>query len=396
MSLHPCLARRWPLGAAAVAALLMPLASLLLQRPSAAATAGPSTRAATAATRATVEEILDGPDLWIERRRARVHDRATAPELLRSGESRAQLAFPSGAAGRMNQLTQLRLGSRCSLLDQGQILLSGAQNLCLRSARLSVRGTHVLVELDSRGAAAIAVLEGQVDVEPLPVPAAAGSAAAGPGAAAAPGPVTSVGQGQRLRLSAEGRVLALEALTAADYRAFVEGPLVDGFTTPLPGQPALERSLAAAAPGLSLACAARPDTALIEAVNGARRQAGRPAFSPLPAELADRNCRYLAPVLRRILASGDCDHDSQRWQALQQEPGRSAGLTPVSELIACPGARAIDPAVVLQRWLGSPLHTNLLFNRPRASHLDCVQLTASGRTAAMCTTWGGGGPRPAT
>jgi hypothetical protein len=284
-----------------------------------------------------------------------------------------------------------RLGSRCSQLDQGQILLSGAQSLCLRSARLSVRGTHVLVELDSRGAATVSVLEGQVDVEPLPVTTASGTAPAAP-----TGSATSVGQGQRLRLSAEGRVLALEALSAADYRAFVEGPLVDGFTTPLPGQPALERSLAAAAPGLSLVCAARPDTALVEAVNGARRQAGRQAFSPLPADLADRNCRYLAPVLRRILASGDCDHDSQRWQALQQEPARSSGLTPVSELIACPGARAIDPAVVLQRWLGSPVHTNLLFNRPRASHLDCVQLTASGRTAAMCTTWGGGGPRPAT
>ncbi|MCP9792910.1 hypothetical protein KBZ20_14095 [Vulcanococcus limneticus Candia 3F8] len=388
MSLHPRLPRRWPPGAVA-AVLLMPLASLPLQQPSAAATAGPSSSAATAATRATVQEILDGPDLWIDRRRARVHDRATAPELLRSGESRAQLAFQGGASGRMNQLTQLRLGSRCSLLDQGQILLSGAQSLCLRSARLSVRGTHVLVDLDSRGAATISVLEGQVDVEQLPGPTASGSAAAAPTA-----PTTSVGQGQRLRLSAEGRVLALEPLTPADYRAFVEGPLVDGFTTPLPGQPALEATLAALTPQLSLACPARPDTTLVEAVNGARRQAGRPPFSPLPAELAERNCRHLAPVLRRILASGDCDHDRQRWQALLQEPGRSAGLTPVSELIACPGARAIDPAVVLQRWLGSPLHTDLLLNRPRASHLDCVQLTASGRTAAMCTTWGGGGPRP--
>jgi hypothetical protein len=85
MSLHPCLERRWPLGAAAVAALLMPLAPLFLQLPSGAATAGRSSGAATAATRATVEEILDGPDLWIERRRARVHDRATAPELLPPG-----------------------------------------------------------------------------------------------------------------------------------------------------------------------------------------------------------------------------------------------------------------------------------------------------------------------
>lgn len=378
LSPHPPgsrLLRRLALNAAPV----LPLLALLALLPPAIATAAaePGT-----AERATVQEILDGPELWIERRRARVHDRATAPELMRTGESRAQLAFRTGAAGRMNRFSQLRLGSRCFLLDRGQVLLSGPQSLCTRSARLSVRGTHVLVDVEDSGAASVAVLEGEVALEPLT------ESPSSPAAATAP---TVVPQGERLRLNAEGRVLARERLTAADYRAFVEGPLVDGFSTPLPQQPALERTLGAIAPGLSLACPARPEPGLTAAINGLRQQEKRPPFTPLPAELAERNCRYLAPVLRRIISSGDCDHDRPRWQALQQEEGRASGLTPVSELIACPGGGpTLEPPVVLQRWLGSPLHTDLLLNRPRASHLDCVGLTASGQRVAMCTTWGGG------
>lgn len=363
------------------AAALLPHAPLLPAAAAAAAGAsGPGERA-------TVQEILDGPDLWIERRRARVRDQATAPELMRSGDSRAQLAFRSGAAGRMNRFSQLRLGSRCFLLEQGQMLLSGPQSLCTRSARLSVRGTHVLVELDASGAASVSVLEGQVELEPLREGWAAGGAPASPPTATP----TVVNQGQRLRLGSDGRVLALERLTAADYRAFVEGPLVDGFTTPLPQQPALERSLGAVAPGLSLACAAGAETGLTTAINGLRQQQGRPAFTALPPELAERNCRYLAPVLRRILSSGDCDHDRPRWQALQNETSQGSALSPVSELIACPGGGpTLEPQQILQRWLGSPLHTDLLLHRQRASHLDCVGLTASGQRVAMCTTWGGG------
>ena len=339
--------------------------ALLALAPAAAAVPVP-------ADRATVLEILDGQDLWIERRRARVRDRAVAPELLRTGSSRAMLAFRADAAARMNRASQLRLGSRCFLLERGQILLSGPQTLCTRSARLSVRGTHVLLEVDPGGAATVSVLEGRVDVETS-------------GAAAA---LTSVGQGQRLRLGPDGRVLALEPLPASVLRAFVDGPLVDGFTTPLPGQSELERSLASASPGLSLACAAQPETSLVAGVNGLRWQRGRPALQPLPSPLVARNCRYLAPVLRRILNGGDCDHDRDRWQALLAERRQPGALSPVSELIACPGPWPMDTAGVLKRWLASPLHSDLLLQRPRASHLDCVRLTLSGQTAAVCTTWG--------
>lgn len=322
----------------------------------------------------TVVAILDGPDLWIDRRRARLKDQAQAPELLRTGASRAQLAVRSSAAIRMNHASRLRLGQRCFLMEQGQVLMSGPLSLCTRSVRLSVRGTHVQVELDALGAATISVLEGQVQLESLSAP---------------ESPPTSLDQGTRLRLAPDGRVLSRTTLGPEDYRAFVEGPLVDGFSAPLPQQPQLQQVLGAVAPGLSLSCAAHPEPQLTAAINALRLQLGRPALQPLPGPLAERNCRYLAPVLRRILSSNACDHDRPRWQALVEEHGEGSALAPLSELIACPAPPPLQTDEVMRRWLESPLHRDLLLHRPRANGLDCVGMTLAGRTAAMCTTWRG-------
>lgn len=357
--LHP------PLLATAAAAV-----ALLAAQP---APGRPAT-ASVPADRITVQAILDGPELWIDRRRARVQDKARAPEQLRTGASRAQLGLPTAAAIRMNRSSQLRLGSRCFLMERGQILMSGPVTLCTRSVRLSVRGTHVLVERDARGGTIISVLEGQAELASLSAPATT---------------PTLLRQGSRLQLDPDGRVLAVTSLSEADYRAFVEGPLMDGFNTPLPQQPLLEQVLGAVAPGLSLACAARPEPALATAVNAMRQQQGLPGLRSLPAPVAERNCRYLAPVLRRILSSDDCDHDRPRWQALMEEHGEGSALGPMSELIACPAASPLRPGEVVRLWMQSPLHRDLLLHRPRATAIDCVAMTQAGRTAAICTTWRG-------
>lgn len=326
--------------------------------------------------RVTVQAILDGPDLWIDRRRARVQDNAQAPEQLRTGASRAQLGLPTAAAIRMNRSSQLRLGSRCFLMERGQILMSGPVTLCTRSVRLSVRGTHVLVDLDALGGATISMLEGQAELASLTAP---------------DTPSTLLRQGSRLRLDPDGRVLSVTSLSEADYRAFVEGPLVDGFSTPLPQQPLLQQALSGVAPGLSLVCAARPEPALAAAVNTMRQQQGLPDLQPLPKQLAERNCRYLAPVLRHILSSDACDHNRDRWQALVEEHGEGSGLGPMSELIACPAASPLRPGEVVRLWMQSALHRDLLLRRPRATAINCMGMTQAGRTAAICTTWRGTG-----
>lgn len=43
----------------------------------------------------------------------------------------------------------------------------------------------------------------------------------------------------------------------------------------------------------------------------------------------------------------------------------------------------------MQLWLQSPLHPDLLLQRPRDAALDCGGMTLAGRSAAMGTTWRG-------
>jgi hypothetical protein len=195
---------------------------------------------------ATVQEILDGREFYIDSREARVKQRATAPQEISTRKSRGQIRFDTGAAGRVNRFSQLRLGSGCFLLSKGQILVSGPQSGCTRSSRMSVRGTNYLLEVREDGQAELSVLEGAVEVEPLqdgePIP---------PGEPGA-GTTTRVEAGQRVTLSPAGVVLTLLRLSSGDYSAILGGPLFEGFSTPLPGIGSLESYIRRYVPGVDL------------------------------------------------------------------------------------------------------------------------------------------------
>lgn len=252
---------RWPLRLALAVGLglgeLLPLA-LLQPAPLRAQPA------AEPPMRATVQEILDRPELFIEARQARVQDVPAQPERISTRNSRAQLRCSSGAAGRLTRHSQLRLGTGCFLLEQGQVLVSGRQSACTRSLRLSVGGTNYILEHYDNGDAAVVSLQGVLAVELLEGDAGIGSdvgSAAGPAAGAgAPrsAPPLLVASGQRLRLLRRLGMTTLIALTPADYRAILEGPFFQGFQQRLPDQGALEDYLAASVPGVSLPRPAPP------------------------------------------------------------------------------------------------------------------------------------------
>ncbi|MCP9785069.1 FecR family protein [Cyanobium sp. N5-Cardenillas] len=350
----------------------------LLLTALAAALTWPSGSAARPTGSAVVQEILDGRELFIERRQAQVQERAFTPELVRTQKSRGQLGFAGGAAGRLNRFTQLRLGSTCFLLSSGQILVSGQQNGCTRSSRLSTRGTNYVITLLDGGEQDVAVLEGSVELQPL----ADGRPLDG-------APILVAG-GTRVRLSSLGALLGQRPLTADDYAAILRGPLFEGFMAPLPGMKALEDFVQRRFPGV-IPAPPRPSVSrdpLVEIINRYRAQGGRPALQPLPAPLAAENAAYLAPVLEGVLASRDCDHDRTLWGAFQERMAATASLMPTSEVIACPmPAAAWNPEVIVSRWMGSPLHTQILISRPKARAIDCVRLERSGRAVAICTLW---------
>ena len=186
--------------------------------------------------KATIEEILDGDELFIDDQKAKVEQKAQPPQVISTGLSRGQIGFSGGAVGRINRQSLVKLGSSCFLLNKGQILISGRQDGCTASSRLSVRGTNYVLKISDDGSTDLAVLEGSVEVTDN-----SGEQEA-----------VTVEAGQRLRLSPAGVVIGLLQLAAGDYQRILDGPLFVGYTAPLPGFADLRRYLNLNVPGLRI------------------------------------------------------------------------------------------------------------------------------------------------
>ncbi|MFM7311568.1 MAG: hypothetical protein ACKO0M_00065 [Cyanobium sp.] len=192
---------------------------------------------AMAAESAVVVQILDGKQLYIDQKQAEVKERASAPQLVSTRQSRGQLSFNSGAAARINRNSLMRLGSSCFLMEKGQVLISGKQSGCTRTARLSVRGTNYIMEVKDDDTTDITVLEGNVEVQPLKDGKPTGK------------PPLVLNPGQRAKISVEGALSRLLQLNPINYQQILGGPLFHGFTSSLPGLPALEKFLDTFVPG---------------------------------------------------------------------------------------------------------------------------------------------------
>jgi hypothetical protein len=119
------------------------------------------------ATQATVKEILDGNQVFIQNgqstRRAAVNDVAGQPQIVRTGNSRTALLFNTGAVARLSANSLLKIG-QCANLRRGTILINGAMNACSAGITTGVRGTTYLLEIDDSGLQKVTVLEGEVVV----------------------------------------------------------------------------------------------------------------------------------------------------------------------------------------------------------------------------------------
>ena len=186
--------------------------------------------------KATIQEILDGDELFIDDQKAKIEEKAQPPQVISTGLSRGQIAFSGGAVGRINRQSLVKLGSSCFLLNKGQILISGRQDGCTASSRLSVRGTNYVLKISDDGSTDLAVLEGSVEVTDN----------------SSEKKAVTVEAGQRLQLSPAGVVIGLLQLGAGDYQRILDGPLFIGYTAPLPGLADLRRYLNLNVPGLRI------------------------------------------------------------------------------------------------------------------------------------------------
>ncbi|MGG6239621.1 hypothetical protein ACQ4N7_13415 [Nodosilinea sp. AN01ver1] len=113
---------------------------------------------------ATVTEILDSNQVYIQNRAAQVNSVAQQRQQVRTRAARASLRFNSGAVARLAHNSSLVVG-QCAQLNRGTLLVNGTLNGCSTSTVAGVRGTIYTIEVTEAGETIIQVFEGEVVVE---------------------------------------------------------------------------------------------------------------------------------------------------------------------------------------------------------------------------------------
>ncbi|MGB3202003.1 MAG: hypothetical protein WBA99_13960 [Nodosilinea sp.] len=113
---------------------------------------------------ATVTEILDSNQVYIQNRIAQVNSVAQLRQQIRTQAARASLRFNTGAVARLAHNSSLVVG-QCAQLNRGTLLVNGTLNGCSTSTVAGVRGTIYTIEVTEAGDTIIQVFEGEVVVE---------------------------------------------------------------------------------------------------------------------------------------------------------------------------------------------------------------------------------------
>lgn len=164
---------------------------------------------------AIVQEIIDGPEVFIEEDQAEVEDEANFGQVVHTAKSRAGLMFNNGAAGRIGTNARVTVG-QCVEVKQGQVLVSGPVDGCIAGFSVGVQGTLYIMETEDGEMGDIKVLEGTVEVE------------------SDDGTTEPVELTEGEKVSVLGELLGpIEEITAEEFVAIVRGELFSGFQVPV-------------------------------------------------------------------------------------------------------------------------------------------------------------------
>ena len=194
-------------------------------------------------SQATVTEILDGNQVFIQGRQANVNNVAGAGQQVSTRLSRAGLRFNNGAAGRLRSNTSLIVG-QCIQVQQGGIVASGPANACIGSVRVATRGTTFVAELDADNNYKLQVLEGSVAVS-TPNPE-TNTPSQNPSPTA-----LMVQQGEKVSITNSGEIGTVAMITVEDILQIINNYFT-GFVQQLPGSTNLQKALEELFPGVPL------------------------------------------------------------------------------------------------------------------------------------------------
>ncbi len=113
---------------------------------------------------ATVTEILDSNQVYIQNRTAQVSSVAQQNQQVRTQSARTALQFNNGAVARLAHNSSLVVG-QCAQVNRGTLLVNGPLNGCSTSTVAGVRGTIYTIEVTEDGQTIIQVFEGEVVVQ---------------------------------------------------------------------------------------------------------------------------------------------------------------------------------------------------------------------------------------
>ncbi|TVQ07916.1 MAG: hypothetical protein EA368_13055 [Leptolyngbya sp. DLM2.Bin27] len=113
---------------------------------------------------ATITEIVDSNQVYIQNRVARVNSVARQRQQVQTRAARASLRFNTGAVARLAHNSSLVVG-QCAQINRGTLLVNGSLNGCSTSTVAGVRGTIYTIKVTDTGETIIQVFEGEVVVE---------------------------------------------------------------------------------------------------------------------------------------------------------------------------------------------------------------------------------------
>lgn len=202
------------------------------------------------ANSARIRQILDGNQVYIQNRQAVVGNVANRNQQIRTEQARTELQFDTGLVGRLTQYSSLTVGQSCVQVRRGTLLISGGTNSCSSRVTAGVRGTIYTMTVSEAGTTEVMVLEGTVDISLTDdasnqtnkhIP----EFLSHPHIAAIP-----LEEGLQISIDADGRLQAIEPVSAETFTAILTGPLMTDFSEPLPGQDKLQTSFERLYPGV--------------------------------------------------------------------------------------------------------------------------------------------------
>lgn len=180
---------------------------------------------------ATIEEIIDGNQIYIQQQPAKLKDIAKQGQTIATNKARAEIEFSNKSIVRMGNNSKLLVGS-CINLSQGSALVSGKIPACTKSITAAVRGTTYYLEIgtdqEQNPVETISVIEGEIEVSDPSAP---------------EQPPRRLGAGQRLR-SIRGKLRSrLENISQSEFEQIIRTKVLAGYRRPLANRAQIDRAL---------------------------------------------------------------------------------------------------------------------------------------------------------